>query len=50
MILPRILPDNAWTFGHWGADNILKLQPSIEFLELYALCLAIYSWNYHKKL
>ena len=28
----------------------LKLKPSIEFLELYALCTAIFTWQSHPKL
>ena len=33
-----------WFFGLWGTEFMQKCQPSIEFLELYALCLGIFTW------
>ena len=34
-----------YTWGVWGADFIENDQPSIAFLELYALCVGIFMWN-----
>ena len=34
-----------WTFGQWEKGFIAKYEPSIEFLELYALCVGIFTWQ-----
>ena len=34
-----------WTFGVWEPGYIKKFQPSIAYLELYALCMGIYVWQ-----
>ena len=34
-----------WIFGLWGQDFMSNCKPSIEFLELYALCLGIFAWQ-----
>ena len=34
----------AWSYYQWEAGFIQKYEPSIEFLELYALCLRIFMW------
>ena len=34
----------AWSYYQWEAGFIQKYEPSIEFLELYALCLGIFMW------
>ena len=39
-----IFKDN-WTFGTWGEDFIKKDKPSIEYLELYAVAVAIVLWS-----
>ena len=36
---------DAWTFGKWSAQFLVEKKPSIEYLELYALCIAIYTWE-----
>ena len=33
-----------WTFGLWGGDFIKTQKPSIQYLELFALCIGIYVW------
>ena len=39
-----ILQD-SWIKGNWPVRFIDEEQPSIEFLELYALCAGIFSWE-----
>ena len=34
---------NSWMFAWWG-DRVKSLEPSIEYLELYALCAAVLVW------
>ena len=34
-----------WLRGDWGSDFILQKKPSIEYLELFALCMGILSWQ-----
>ena len=36
---------NKWIFGQWPENFIQDQDPSIEFLELYALCVGILSWE-----
>ena len=36
--------NDRWIFGIWEKDFMKKCNPSIEFLELYALCLGIFTW------
>ena len=36
--------DKKWLFGKWS-ENFLKSKPSIEYLELYALCCAVILWE-----
>ena len=38
--------DGRWTFGSWERKFLEECEPSIEFLELYALCVAIMTWEY----
>ena len=35
---------NHWTYGKWKKGFIEDDKPSIEFLELYALCAGILTW------
>ena len=35
---------NSWMFGKWEPGFIKQYQPSIEFLELFALCSGIITW------
>ena len=35
---------SEWFFGQWEKDFVLKYNPSIEFLELYAVCVGIFIW------
>ena len=37
--------DNNWCYGAWGQTFIEEDKPSIEFLELYALCIGILTWQ-----
>ena len=36
---------NRWIFGQWEPNFVADVQPSIEFLELYALCTGIITWQ-----
>ena len=33
-----------WLFGRWGKEFMAK-DPSIEYLELFGLCIAFYAWS-----
>ena len=35
---------NSWTFGQWEQGFIREKDPSIAYLELYALCMGIMVW------
>ena len=41
---------NRWTRGVWGVEFIRKYRPSIAYLELYALCVGIFTWENHHSL
>ena len=34
----------AYTFSKWESDFTCKKKPSIEYLELYALCVGVFTW------
>ena len=34
-----------WTFGKWETGFIQENNPSIEFLELFALCIGVFTWQ-----
>ena len=36
---------NRWIFGRWQENFIQDCEPSIEFLELFMLCAAIFTWQ-----
>ena len=36
---------NQWIRGDWTSDFIRKAKPSIEYLELYALCAGVIAWE-----
>ena len=36
---------NNWLFGQWETGFINNCEPSIEFLELFALCAGLFTWN-----
>ena len=38
--------NNQWIFGQWEPNYISMLKPSIEYLELYALCAAVLTWGW----
>ena len=38
---------NQWTFGQWEPGFIKKKNPSIAYLELYALCVGNFCWKDH---
>ena len=38
--------DGRWTYGKWETGYIESLKPSIEYLELYALCIGIFTWQH----
>ena len=44
------LLDKEWLYGSWGEDFIRQEEPSIEFLELYALCAGILTWENNPRL
>ena len=35
---------DSWMYGKWGKQFIVEQEPSIEFLELYALCTGVMTW------
>ena len=35
----------SWTYVQWEKNFIRDNEPSIEFLELYALCMGIFTWQ-----
>ena len=36
---------NSWTWGCWEKDFIEQKRPSIEYLELFALCVRLFTWE-----
>ena len=36
---------NRWLFGAWEENLIDNFKPSIEFLELFALCAGLFTWK-----
>ena len=34
-----------WFFGQWEKGYIKKFRPSIEYLELYAVCIGVFAWS-----
>ena len=36
--------DEEWCFKQWELGFIQQMNPSIEFLELYTLCIGIFTW------
>ena len=39
-----ILGNKHWSYGQWEPGFIAEYQPSIKFLQLYALCMGIFIW------
>ena len=39
-----VICQNSWTFVKWPENYIKKLEPSIEYLELYALVIGVSLW------
>ena len=37
--------NTSWCFGKWEPGYIEQFQPSIQYLELYALCVGIFAWQ-----
>ena len=37
----------SYFVGQWELGYILKFKPSIEYLELYAVCIGVYIWSDH---
>ena len=37
--------NRQWTFGSWKPGFIKEMDPSIAYLELYAVCVGIFTWN-----
>ena len=37
--------NKRWIHGDWETEFLLKNKPSIEYLELYALCMGIFTWE-----
>ena len=42
--------DRNWIFGRWGGEFIETQKPSIEYLELFTLCVGILTWENKAKL
>ena len=40
------LYQNNWTFGVWEAGFIKEDEPSIEYLELFTVCVGIFAWGH----
>ena len=38
--------EDMWTYGQWSKGFIRQQDPSIEFLELYALCIGVLTWGH----
>ena len=38
---------NHWFFGQWNETFIKRYKPSIQYLELYAVCMAVFVWIHH---
>ena len=36
-----------WFFGKWESGYIAKFAPNIQYLELYAVCMAVFIWKHH---
>ena len=39
--------NNSWTFGTWEKSFLKTCKLSIEYLELFALCVGIFTWGQH---
>ena len=39
-----------WLYGQWDERFIIEEKPSIEFLELFALCAGILTWSWNREL
>ena len=37
--------DREWSFGFWNKEILRHFNPSIEFLELFALCVGVFMWK-----
>ena len=37
--------DQDWMFGQWGDEFIKNCDPSIEYLELFSLVIAVFAWS-----
>ena len=37
--------NRSWLFGQWEAGFVEQLDPSIGYLELYALCTGVFAWQ-----
>ena len=44
-----VIGNKSWIWGKWESGFIHKYQPSIEYLELFALCAGIFTWEYDLK-
>ena len=42
--------ENRWLWGRWEVGYIRNFKPSIEYLELFALCAGILTWEDESKL
>ena len=40
-----VYDNHSWFFGQWEKGYIKSYDPSIEYLELLALCMAVYAWG-----
>ena len=37
--------NRSWTFGRWETRFVQEMQPSIAYLELFALCVGVFCWR-----
>ena len=37
--------DDQWIYGKWGSDFISKEKLTIEYLELFAMCAGLLTWE-----
>ena len=40
--------DSAYTYERWEPNFIRNRDPCIEFLELYAVCVGVFTWSHEK--
>ena len=41
--------NTEWTYHQWEKNYIEDKQPSIQYIELYALCIGVFTWSHKLK-